>query len=157
MKKLIVIPLIFVILLLNSCGGLSGLSFETISKQIGMIDNLGPTPRIEVVTQIPSSIQGVISSDLSTIQNLDYSKYVVFVVFFSQSSSTVTGISQLKAFTGHITIWVETDITDSASDTAIPGYQIVTVTRDQIPNRKSVLVRLLNESLGGKSSVSFSN
>ncbi|MFC1967297.1 hypothetical protein ACFLV2_01450 [Chloroflexota bacterium] len=157
MKKLIVIPLLSCILLLSSCGGLSELSFVTIGEQTIAANGLDPTSRIEVVTQTPSSIQGISPVDLSALQSVDYSEDVAFVVSFGYGGSTVTRISQLKALTGNSTIWVKTNIPESTKDTGFLRYQIVTVKRAQIFRRGSVLVRLLGSIHHDKGTVIFSN
>ena len=97
MKKLIVIPLLSCIILLSSCGGLSELSFVTIGDQTIAANGLDPTSRIEVVTQTPSSIQGILPVDLSALQSVDYSedaiihhlikRTLISVICFSRKSN----------------------------------------------------------------------
>ena len=157
MKKLIVIPLLSCIVLFSSCGGFSELSFVTIGEQKIAANGLDPTSRIEVFTQTPSSIQGILPVDLSALQSVDYSEDVAFVVFFGYGGSTVTRISQLKALTGNLTIWVKTNIPELATDTGFLRYQIVTVKRAEIFPRASVLVRLFGLVHRDKGTVIFSN
>ena len=157
MKKLIVALLLSLVVLLTSCGGLPELPFVIISNQMLTVNDENAAPKIIVVTQTPASIPGISPEDLPTLLNIDYSKDVAFVIFFDYKNPMITKISQFKALTGSLTIWVQANFSTSTTDTGFVNYQILSIKRAQINGRGKVLVRLLDNSFSEKNSMSFIN
>ena len=134
-------------LALSACNsGPATLSFETIGKQTGYINNVATASSIEVVTSRPAvEIANISPEDLSAIQSVDYFRYFTLVVVFGHgyyNQDSIAKISQLKDV-----IWVETNLSESGTEGG-PNYQIVKVPKADMILYGKIIFRLLDNQMG---------
>jgi hypothetical protein len=138
--------------MLTSCGGISELPYESLSKQTIAAQNQDINPRISIV-QSPSAVYGLLPEDQAAIQSVDYSRNIVFVVFLGYGTSSqpwITEVQQLKALTGNLTVWIESGIPATSDNTSI-NYEVIKVEKSQIArHRGNILFRLLGNALDTK-------
>jgi hypothetical protein len=148
MKRLIFILLAIVLTGCNA--GVSMVPFKTISKQTIPVQDA--VPRIIVISK-PQTVVGILSKDQVVINDFDYSHDVLIIGFLGYGDYAkpwVTKISQLKAATGNLTIWVQADIPPSTSGESTVNYQIVSVHKSDIVKLGDILIRLTNPNFSSK-------
>jgi hypothetical protein len=120
-------------------------SFETISKRTDLSENHDSSPKIQIISAKPAdNISGISAEDQAAVQDVDYSRYLVLIVFFGYGGADQDHIINIREFKS--TVWVRADLSTSPSETEKTSpYQIISIDKRQMSRSGEITFRLLTD------------
>ena len=150
LKFLALVPLLlFFLLAVSGCGGLTVLNFDTVSKNPDSVYSQSESPLITVISSKPSAVPGISLEDQRLLDDIDYSQDIVLVILFGYGASrddSVINVWQLKEV-----IWVQAVfLTPPADAVKTSPYQIIKISKAQMPRFGKLTFRLLDDDMQEK-------
>jgi hypothetical protein len=127
------------------------LQYETISLQSENPYSQTSSPKIQVITSaVQDSVTGISPTEITSIEQVDFSRDFVIVAFLGTSTSVQNSIASVKQFKSDV--WIKAEIqATAAGDIKYSPYQIIKVNKLQMPQTGALDFILLNNLYEEKS------